>query len=304
MKLSLSAGRAIKILSGLVVIISLAFVGSYAWDNYLRPSPSILDQATEHMEELVRANPNDPELRIAVADVYLANEMYRQAITQYKEVLTVTEDHKGALFGLGSAYMALGQQGEASNYYSRVVELGKDNEMARLDKQLETAYYYLGRIYLDSGDLDQAVEQLKSALTLNPADADALYLLARAYQERKDYSEAVEIYSRVITFVPDFKEAYQGLADCYQALDDPGGVAYGKGMMALISGAYPEAIQQLEAAVISRPDIANAFWGLGIAYEKTGQKEPAGTAYQQALAVDPAHILAKNGISRLERTAP
>ncbi len=304
MKLNWSAERAIKILLGLLVIISLAFVGSYVWDNYLRPSPSILDQAVEHMEELVHANPNDPELRIAVANVYLANEMYRQAITQYKEALTVTEDHKGALFGLGSAYMSLGQKGEASNYYSRVVELGKDNEMARLDKQLETAYYYLGQIYLDSGDLDQAVEQLENALALNPADADALYLLARTYQERKAYSEAIKYYNQVITLVPDFKEAYQGMADCYQALDDSGGVAYGKGMMALISKAYPEALRQLEAAVISKPDIANAFWGLGIAYERTGQKEPAGTAYQQALAMDPAHILAKNGILRLEKTSP
>ncbi len=297
-------GWVIKILMVLVVVIFLGFAGFYVWDNYFRPSPSALDQAIKHMEDLVRAHPGDPELRVGVADVYSANGMYEQAITQYTEALKVTENHKGALFGLGKAHMALGHKDEAISYFKRVVELGKDSEMARLDKQLEAAYYYLGQIYLDSADFGQAVEHLGNAVALNPGDADAIYLLARAYQGEHDYNEAVNQYSQVITFVPDFKEAYQGMSDCYQALNDLGGVAYANGMVALLSGKYSEAIQELEVAVARRADIANAFWGLGTAYERTGQTEQAETAYRQALAVDPDHILAKDSIRRLERMSP
>jgi tetratricopeptide (TPR) repeat protein len=298
------ADRIVKILVLLVVLVTVSFIGYYVWDNYFRPSPSALDQAIEHMEKLIRANPNDPELRAAVAEIYLTNGMYREAITQYQETLKAVADHKGAIFGLGSAYMAIGRNNEAIQYLNRVVEMSKDNEMARLDQRLETAYYYLGQIYLNMGQPEQAVEQLENAIALVPTDADALYLLGRAHQEKQVYNDAINYYARAVNLVPDFKEVYQGMAQCYRALGNEAVAAYPEGMMALLSGKYQEAVQQLEAAIAAKPDLANAFWGLGVAYEKTGQVEQAKGAYQQALAVDPDHIAAQAGASRMGRSLP
>ena len=298
------ADRIVKILAVLVVLVAVSFIGYYVWDNYFRPSPSALDRAIEHMEELVRANPNDPELRAAVAEIYLTNGMHQEAITQYQEALTAVTDHKGAIFGLGSAYMALGRNNEAIPYLTRVVEMSKDNEMARLDQRLETAYYYLGQIYLDMGQPESAIEQLENAIALMPTDADALYLLGKAHQEQTAYNDAIDYYARAIKLVPDFREVYQGMAQCYRALGNEAVAAYPEGMMALLSGKYHEAIQQLEVATAAKPDLANAFWGLGMAYERTGQVEQASSAYQQALAVDPDHILAQAGATRAERSLP
>ncbi len=298
------AKRAPKILLTLLAIVSVSFISYYVWDNYFRPSPSLLDRTIAHMETLIRANPNDPKLRTAVADVYLANGMSKEAIIQYKETLKVIEDHKGALLGLGSAYMALGDDDVAIDYLNRVVELSRDSKMARLDKCLETAYYYLGQIYVGRGQPDQAIEQLGNAIALAPTDADALYLLGRAYQEKGAHNEAIEHYVRAVTLVPDFKEAYQGMTQCYQALGDEAVADYPRGMVALLSGKYQKAIQQLEAAVGIKSDIANAFWGLGAAYERSGQTEAARIAYQQALVVHPDHILAKAGVGRLEKNSP
>jgi tetratricopeptide (TPR) repeat protein len=124
--------------------------------------------------------------------------------------------------------------------------------------------------------------------------------LATAYQRKELHGEAIQYYHQATNLAPDFSEAYQQMAESYQALGDGGGVAYATGMMELISGNTEEAIRQLEVAVAAKPDIANAFWGLGLAYEKTGQLGPAKSAYQQALVVDPEHILAIASLDHLE----
>ena len=72
-------------------------------------------------------------------------------------------------------------------------------------------------------------------------------------------------------------------------------------MVALLSGRYQQAIPELEVAVVAGPDAANAFWGLGSAYEKLGETDKAETSYQQALAVNPDHFLARAAAGRLER---
>lgn len=298
------ARRATRLLLALVLAVVISVGAYYVWDNYLRSSPSALGSVIEQMEELVGANPSDPELRTALGDVYLASGMYHKAITQYKETLKIVEDHKGALFGLGSAYMALGREGVAIDYLKRVVELSKGSEMARLDKRLEASYYYLGQIYLDRGDLDQAIEQLENAIALNPGDADALFLLGKAQQGKRAYNEAIEYYGQAVTYVPDFIEAYQGMAECCQVLGDESLAAYAEGMVALLSGSYQEAIRQLELAVATECDIANAYWGLGRAYARTGQTEQAKDAYGQALEVDPDYIPAQAALHRLQMTSP
>jgi tetratricopeptide (TPR) repeat protein len=298
------SARSVKLLAVTAIVVVAGFIGYYLWDNYFRPVPTILDQAEAHLEELIQANPGDPDLRVAVADVYLANGRYQEAITQYEEALKVVEDHKAALFGLGSTYMVLGNDSIAIDYFNQVIAMSKDAELARLDEQLETSYYYLGKIYLDNGELDQAIEQLESAIALVPMDADAIYLLGMAYQEQGSYLAAIENYERAVAFVPDFRDAFRGMADCYEALGDEASVAYPEGMLVLLEDHYPEAIELLEAAVTARPDIANAFWGLGAAYELTGRTDEALAAYQQALEVNPNHVLANDGLARLEGASP
>ena len=94
------------------------------------------------------------------------------------------------------------------------------------------------------------------------------------------------------------------MAKCYQSLGDDAVVDYPRGMVSLLSGKYQKAIQQLSAVVAVKSDIANAFWGLGAAYERSGQTEAAKTAYQQALVVRPDHLLARAGVGRLQKNSP
>jgi tetratricopeptide (TPR) repeat protein len=220
------------------------------------------------------------------------------------EALRLVNNHEGALLGLGVAYKSLGQEGVAIDYFNKVVAIGKDSEMAKMNQKLQGAYYYLGEVYLKRGERDQAIEQLKNSIALNPADADALYLLGRAYQEGNAYEEATTYYSQAVAYVPNFLEAYEGMRQCYQKLGNKPLAAYAQGMLELFSGRYQEARQQLEAALAAESDIANAFWGLGYAYERTGQVRQAKDAYEKALGVDPNHILAKSAISRLDRVFP
>lgn len=277
----------------------VAFVGYYVWDNYMRPVPSVLDKSMAHLEELVRANPGDPDLRVAIADAYLASGDAQRAIGQYSEALKGVEDHKGALLGLGRAHAKLGHHEQAIEHFNRVVEIGMQGDMPRLDQQLEAALFYLGQIHLDLDDPEAAIDALTQAIGLAPTDADAIYLLGRAYQENGDHEEAITRFERAVQFVPDWVEAYQDMAFSYEALGDTAAREYPDGMLALLAGDHDEAIEHLEAAAETDPENANAFWGLGAAYEMVRKSDEALAAYQQALVADPDHVLAQAGAERL-----
>ena len=59
---------------------------------------------------------------------------------------------------------------------------------------------------------------------------------------------------------------------------------------------YGEAIEQLQAALIRRPEIAKLHYHLGIAFEGQGQGEQAIGQYQEALKLNPGYIEARNNL--------
>jgi tetratricopeptide (TPR) repeat protein len=296
------SARAIKILSVLAVLVVVGFVGYWVWFNYLQPAPSVVERSIQHIEDRIREDPSNPELRVAAADIYLANGMHRDAVTQYEEAIKVAEGHQGALLGLGRAHMALGDDDLAIDYFAQVIEIGMKGSLPRLDQKLEAALFYQGQLYLRTDRPQEAIDALIQAIALSPMDADAIYVLGRAYQEMGDHREAISRFNWAVQFIPDWTEAYQDMAVSYRALGDEQGRTYPDGMLALLRGDYEKAVQDLTVATSVEPENANAHWGLGAAYEMLQRPSDALAAYQAALAADSDHILAQAGAARLEQS--
>ena len=284
-----------------VLILIASFGGYYYFDRYVHDGdPSPIAQSTALLETTVRQNPDDIEVRVALAQNYMQSGRYQEAIEQAEQILEAFPDHHSALFVLGLAYAKAGQVDDSIEPLARLVVLRRQSPMAQTDNMLETTLFFLGQSYLEVGRNDYAIDAFTEALTINHTDADALYLLGTAYAQNGQTEMALAQYQNAVRFVPDFAEAYQGMADCYQQLNQPNHLLYAEGMVAYANHDFAAARQHLESAMSSLPDFVPALLGLGLTYEQLGQLDLAQSLLERAVALEPDNFLATHALGRVQ----
>jgi len=295
--------RVLWILAGLLAVSVVSFGAFYYYDRYVHPDETIMDRQAQHLEKMVQQNPQNPDLRVGVAEYYLQQGMINEAIEQGAEALKIEPEHQAALILLGRAYARKGEAETAIGHFNHVIELNKDNPMADADVRLEAVYYQLGNLYNAQGQHADALEALKHALVIDGTDADALYALGTTYQVLGEHDNAIDAFEEALRFGPDFPEAYQGLETNYAALGKTQEAAYAQAMFLFTKQRYNDAATQLEAIVAESPDLMQAYLGLGLVYEKLGRSEEAKVALKRFLEANPNDIAAMQALGRLSQGA-
>ena len=291
--------RGVLVAAGLAVLLGLAVAVVFVQDQIFSSSSSTLEGEEQALREAILESPDDPDLRVSLANIYLQGRNYGEAITQYREALKADENRQDALMGLGVALKETGDDDQALSVFAKFIELNQDNPYSGVDRRLEAVHYYLGEIYLKRNEPDKAIESLKAALAIESTDADALYLLGRAYQAQGEPEGAIVVYGLATTLVPDFREAYEGMAEAAEEQGESLTVIYARAMARLFSDDTESAVRELEELVEQAPDNAGAYFGLGYGYEQLGQREKAVAAYRESLEVDPRQYAAQSGLARL-----
>lgn len=296
----------IVIYTGIALVLATISFGSYYYkDRFSSPdgndiSPS--EQSVMELEKAVKTDPQNPDLRLSLAEAYLTSGNYESAILQAQEVIKTAPEKDGALFILGLAHASLQQHDQAIVSLTKFAEIREQSEMANVDQLLETALYFLGESYLQTGKPQDAIAPLSRALEINRTDADAMYKLATAYQQTDQYAEAITYYEKATLFVPDFAEVYAGMAESYDALGQADKAGYARGMLAYSVEDFETARQELEQAIKGIPDYAPVFVGLALTYEKLGDLPKAKSAVEAALLIDPNNFMAQQLLGRIEAT--
>ena len=176
-RLSTRQLQRLVVVAGLIVAASAVFFASYYyWDRYVHlGDASPADRDIAQLEQAIREDPDDPDRRVVLAEYYLNQALYAQALAQVEQVLAAYPDHPGALLVGGITQARNNQPAKAIPWLAQYVALQKDLPMAKTDMRLETAYYFLGESYLKVNRTAEAAAALDAALEINPTDADALY---------------------------------------------------------------------------------------------------------------------------------
>lgn len=287
-------------LTAVALALALAALGIY----YVRvPSASrssaVIDRDIRAMESSVRERPNDPELRVSLANLYNQKGRPEEAISQAEQVLKVNPKHLGATLVVAEAWLQNGRSDLAVQYLTRVIELNKDNPMARSSLILASVHQRLGRIYLQQGHNDTAVSEFRQDLSINPGDADALHLMGKALAAQGKLDEAIQSYQEALRFDPEFPEVYGDLVRAYEDKGDLDRAQYAWGMVNYSLGEYDQAARRLQQALDAVPGMSEAHLGLAMVYEKQGLSSRALEEYRKALAGDSRSVAARHGIARL-----
>jgi tetratricopeptide (TPR) repeat protein len=292
--------RAVWLAFAVLIMCLVLFGGYYYWDRYVHPGDvSALEQGVQSLESAIRQDSQDPEVRVVLAEHYLSQRRYEEALDQVQAVLSVYPEHEGALLVASLAHVRMGQPDAALEPLQRFVTLRQDRPLAGTDVALEAAYYFLGESLMQLKRPDDAIPILEAALRITPTDADALYQLGSAYQASGQPGLAVDRYHRASRLVPDFTAVYEGLIESYSALEQSQHVVYAEGMRAWCLEDYDTARDRLERAARSLPDFAPAQMGLGLVYEGLGQFSAALAALDRALEIDPGDYAAQHARGRI-----
>jgi len=140
-------------------------------------------------------------------------------------------------------------------------------------------YNNLGRIYTRMGRLEEAISELKKALSIDPNFVGALCNLGIAYSEKGLIKEAIYEYKKALKIEPDHPPSHTYLGNAY----------FDKGRL-------EEALLEYRKALSINPDFAEAHNSLGLVYAKKGRLEEAILEYKKALAIDPSYLEAHTNL--------
>ena len=292
--------RLVLLTFALVIIVGISFGAYYYWDRYVHlGDQSPLDLAEQHLLQQVRENPQDPGLRIALADLYFKDGLPEQAIDQALQVLRKYPDDGDALLILGMSYTQLGEVQTAVGYLENFIDLRRSSPMSDADLVLEAALYYLGQNYLAQNQPSMAEIVLREALEIERTDADAMYLLGQAYAQQNKSELAIEQYHNAVRFVPDFSEAYHAMGESYLVLGMVDHANYAHGAEAFSLGNNVKALDYLLVSVEGLPDFAPSQLALGLTYERIGDLEVANNHLKRSLELDPSSYVAEHVLGRI-----
>lgn len=131
-------------------------------------------------------------------------------------------------------------------------------------------YIRLGQEQLDAGDLDHAMDHFRSALSLQPDNAEVLFYIGLTYSRMGDADKAIEYYHRSLKFDSEASGTWTNLGNKYDELNQ-----------------YDLAEECYRRSSLVDPDDDNNYVEWGLMYENQKRYEEALAYYEEATRINP-----------------
>jgi Tfp pilus assembly protein PilF len=134
----------------------------------------------------------------------------------------------------------------------------------------------LGNSYLNIGDLEKAIKEYDTVLTLKPEHREAHYNLGNAYYRMVRMDKAIENYKIALKRLPDRAVVHFSIAEAYKS-----------------SGQMGKAIEHYRKAIELKQDYPGAHFGLGSVYYWKGSLREARREFETVLELEPDNTAAQ-----------
>ena len=218
--------------------------------------------------------PENADIDVKTAKLYLTMSDYKQTFNYLRDALKKDRDNAEAFFISGLANEEMGDTVKAIDSYQQTV--------ARNQKHYD-ALKQLGILFSIKKD-KLAIDYLRNAAQLRPAQPDPLYVLGMFYQDNSEPDRALSVYNEILQIDSSYKLAY-----------------YNKGYVYLVyKQEYLKAVEEFTQSINLDQDYAEALYNRGYAYELLGDRNKARSDYQKVLRLKLNDDKAIVGLNRLD----
>jgi adenylate cyclase len=190
----------------------------------------------------------------------------------FQHAIDIDPNYAAAYVGLGDTYqrsLILGWTDQPVETLKRIENLA--TTAIGLDQSNTGAHALLGEAYLQFGQYDQAINELKLTLDLNPSDAETYGALGKALLFTGSLEDAIKASETAIRFDPNL---------------DPRRF-WDLGMAYFLAGRTADAARLMEQTVAREPGFTFAYVILAAAYSEAGKSEDATRAAASVHKLDP-----------------
>ena len=173
-------------------------------------------QAPQAIRELLASlekNPQHAEALHLLGFIYMGRKQYPEAIRYFRQALEARPDYYICKNNLGVAYLFMERWDEAALVYEEL-------RSTTLYTSPWLAYANLGWAYYQMGRVDEAIEQTKMALFLNPEMCLASNNLGVMLSDTMDYEGAQSYFEEAIEACPTYSEPHLHLGQLYAEAGD------------------------------------------------------------------------------------
>lgn len=140
--------------------------------------------------------------KTAVGKLHLDKKEYNAAAFEFGQAIKADGENLDAHLGKGKAHIGLGEVDKARETFAKMSEI--DSLYDKENKHLFNEY----GIELRKGKMyDMAIENYQKAIEIDPEDEALYFNLARAYQENGEMDNAGENLKKALSMNPEFNEA-------------------------------------------------------------------------------------------------
>jgi tetratricopeptide (TPR) repeat protein len=183
--------KAFRLIELLLMIVIVFICG---WISYQRNS--VWHTEISLWSDVIRKTPLDSRAHHHLGAALFKSGAIPQAIEEYRETLRLDPYNAAIHFNLGVSYQRMGLYDSAIEEYKKFLEFKEryskslyhdalEEYHRRLEPLFANAHNNLGVCYFMKGNIDDAVEEFRNALRLNPHLDDAIYNLELIQKKRE-----------------------------------------------------------------------------------------------------------------------
>jgi len=266
-------------------------------------------EAAPPLERYLTTHPDDTFVRQLLGLSYFIEEKYPQTVQVLSPFSKNPPDDPGLLFAWGTALVRTRQSQVAADIFRRLLLQNANNPSVhlllgqayaqqedypnalnelktalQLDPRLSEVHYYTGIVYLHQSQFEAAAQEFRAELELRPGDPISTYHLGYSLLAQGQLPEAVETLQKVVHVKPDYEPAQFELGSALLRQGDAAG-----------------AVQPLEIATRLTPDHDAAYFQLSQAYRKAGRTAEAGEALAKYQKLIEANRMKKRESLEIDR---
>lgn len=232
------------------------------------------------------------------AENHYIKRNYQEALRLFLEALKLKESND-CLNYIGCCYLELKDFKTAGELF---LKLSEDN------LNWERPAFNLGRVFLKSGYIEEALTAFKEAERRNPNNEDVYYYLGVYYYQTKDYMTAKAYYDKSLSINDEQAETHLNLGRCYYHLgmndkaiqefniafeydSNCSDAIYNKGITLISMNEYQQALDNLLIVNEMNPNDVEVMLDIAQVFYKTKDFESATIWINKVLAIEPQHDL-------------
>ncbi|MGK0366293.1 MAG: tetratricopeptide (TPR) repeat protein [Saprospiraceae bacterium] len=146
-------------------------------DKYTYRAEKALQQrdtiyAIDQFQKELTTNADNEQAWLGMADAYYGSKNYEKVLYSAEQAMNIAPENVSAMYFKGLALAGMNRSNEARDIFEKAIAT---------DSEFYIAYFYLGVIAMEAGDLKTALDYAKTTLEIKPSFRNGQLLVAEIY---------------------------------------------------------------------------------------------------------------------------